>query len=148
MSSRTIVALVGALLVGMALGGLFNPGLVLWWLGLSIANSTAPAFPLGEVRAVYGGLFAVIGIFTMISAIDPAANRGRLVALGCCWLGLGGGRLLGAMVDGDPGLWGWAFIVLELGAGALVVTLALFAGERGTRDVPEAAAAAPPATAV
>ena len=148
MSSRTILAFVGAILVAMALGGLFNPGLIVWWIGFSIANPTAPAFSLGEVRAVYGGLFAVIGIFTMISAIDPAANRGQLVVLGCCWLGLGGGRLLGAMVDGDPGLWGWAFIVLELGAGALVVTLALFAGERGTRDLPEATAAAPPAAAV
>jgi hypothetical protein len=146
MSSRTIIALVGALLVGIALGGLFNPGFMLWWLGLAIANSTAPAFPLGEIRAVYGGLFGVIGIFTMISAIDPAANRGRLVALGCCWLGLGGGRVLGAMLDGDPGFWGWAFIVVELVAGALVVTLALFAGERTRREVVQPAA--PPAAAV
>jgi hypothetical protein len=148
MSSRTILAIVGAVLVAMGVGGLLNPGLILWWIGFQIATSSAPAYSLGEVRAVYGGLFAVIGIFTMISAIDPAANRGRLVALGCCWLGLGAGRLLGAMIDGDPGLWGWTFIVLELAAGALVVTLALFAGERGTRDLPEAAAAAPPAAAV
>ena len=146
MSSRTIVAAVGAFLVVMGLGALYNPGFIIWWIGLSIANSTASAFPLGEVRAVYGGLFGVIGIFTMISAIDPAANRGRLVALGCCWLGLGGGRLLGAMMDGDPGLWGWAFIVLELGAGALVVTTALFVGERSAGEV--ASAAAPPAPAV
>ena len=122
MARRLVVAAVGAFMVGNAIG-LVDPGFILRFVGLAIASDhSTPAYPLGEVRAVYGGLFAVVGVFTLLSAIDPAASRSRLVLLAWCWLGLGGGRLLGAVVDGDPGRRGWLFIAVELAAGALLLS--------------------------
>lgn len=71
----------------------------------------------------------MIGVFTLLSAIDPVASRGRLIVLGWCWLGLGGGRLLGGLLDGVPGLRGWAFIVGEFGAGMLVLACTFTASD-------------------
>src|SRR5438128_1026752 len=121
MSARTWIALLGAILTGIGIVGLLDPNFIVWWVGYAIANPTATAAVLGEVRAMYGGLLTVIGVFTMLSARDPAAHRGRLVALGCCWLGLAGGRALGAWLDGSPGVLGWGLLVLEIAAGAAVV---------------------------
>ena len=108
-------------MIGNAIG-LVDPEFILRYVGLAIADYSTAAYQLGEVRAVYGGLFAVVGIFTLLSAIDPAASRSRLVLLAWCWLGLGGGRLLGALVDGDPGRRGWFFIAVELAGGALLLS--------------------------
>jgi hypothetical protein len=73
-----MIAAMGAFMVGNAVG-LLDPALILGVTGLSIADPSAPAYQLGEIRAVYGGLFAVVGIFTLLSAIDPVASRSRLV---------------------------------------------------------------------
>ena len=136
MSARAWIALVGAILTGIGIVGLVDPSFIVWWFGYAIANPTTTAAVLGEVRAVYGGLFAVIGVFTMLSAIDPAAHRERLVALGCCWLGLAGGRALGAWLDGSPGVFGWGLLVLEVVAGGVVVGLALAASAPPAAIVP------------
>jgi hypothetical protein len=116
---RLVIAAVGAFMVGNAIG-LVNPTFILRFIGFSLSQPAA-AYQLGEVRAVYGGLFAVVGVFTLLSAIDPVASASRLVLLAWCWLGLGGGRLLGAVLDGDPGPRGWMFIAVELVAGALLL---------------------------
>src|SRR5262245_60100607 len=72
---RLVIALVGASLVGMAFSGLFQPDFIVRLIGFSPESTPGP-YQLAEVRAVYGGLFAVVGIFTMLSAVDPAAHRG------------------------------------------------------------------------
>ena len=133
MIRRVAIAVVGASMVGMAFG-LVKPDLLLSFIGFSISDPGVAGYQLGEVRAVYGGLFLVIGVFTLLSAIDPVANRPRLVVLGWCWLGLGGGRLVGVLVDGDPGLRGWAFIVGELGAGALVLACTMPTNDASRRQ--------------
>jgi hypothetical protein len=120
-------------MVGMAVG-LVNPGFILSFIGFSITDPAVAAYQLGEVRAVYGGLFGVIGIFTLLSAIDPVASRGRLVLLGWCWLGLAGGRFLGAVLDGSPGLRGWTFIAGELAAGILVLVCTSVANGASARS--------------
>jgi hypothetical protein len=115
------IGLVGASMLGMAALGLWRPGFYLGFIGYSITDPSRAAFQLGELRAIYGGLFGVIGTFTVLSAIDPLVHRGRLMAMGWCWLGIGAGRLLGVMVDGNPGLRGWGLLGIELGAGVLVL---------------------------
>lgn len=127
---RLVIALVGATLVGMSFSGLFQPGYIIGLIGFSPERAPGP-YQLAEVRAVYGGLFAVIGIFTMLSAVDPVAHRGRLVALGWCWLGLAGGRLLGAALDGPIGLQGWAFVLIEVVAGLAVLACTPSAAHTG-----------------
>ena len=120
MARRLIIAAIGAFMVSNAVG-LVNPSFTLRFHGFSVADPSSAAYLFGEVRAVYGGLFAVIGVFTLLSAIDPVASRSRLVLLAWCWLGPGGGRLLGVFLDGDPGLQGWLFITHELAIGALLL---------------------------
>ncbi len=136
MASRAVIAVVGASMVGIAAAGLVNPRFMLSFIGFSLGDPTSAAFQLGEVRAIYGGLFGVIGVSTLLSAIDPVANRGRLVTLGWCWLGIAGGRLLGARADGAPGLRGWALLTFELVAGGLVFACTLMARTNGRRAAP------------
>lgn len=133
---RIAVAVVGASMMGMALAGLLNPGFYLEFIGFSTADPGRVAYQLGEVRSVYGGLFAAIGVFTLLSGVDPVQSRSRLVVLGWCWLGLAGGRLLGAILDGDPGRRGWALLVFELAAGAIVLFDTPLRGTRGGRGSP------------
>lgn len=90
------------------------------FLGYAIDPSFAENFVRGEVRAAYGGVFTVIGIFTLLSAPTPALHRGRLLLLACLWLGLGGGRLISAFIDGSPGGFGWFAMSFELVVGAVL----------------------------
>jgi hypothetical protein len=121
MTGRPLIAAVGASMLGMALLGLTDPSFYLGFIGYSIADPAGTAFAMSEIRAIYGGLFAIIGAFTLLSAIDPLAHRSRLAVLAWCWLGIGGGRLLGVMLDGSPGPRGFGLLALELIAGALLL---------------------------
>jgi hypothetical protein len=69
---RLIIAAVGAFMLGNAVG----------LVGYSVTAQSATAYLLGEVRAVYGGLFVVIGVFTLLfrtivseRSFDGAARR-------------------------------------------------------------------------
>jgi hypothetical protein len=68
--------------------------------------------PLGDLRAEV----TLLARWTAreLAKDRSVASRSRLVVLAWCWLGLGGGRFLGAVVDGHPGLRGWVFIASEL----------------------------------
>jgi len=58
---------------------------------------------------------------TALAAINPAANRGRILFVGLLWLGACAGRVMGAFVDGSPGLFGWLSAAFELAAGLVLV---------------------------
>jgi hypothetical protein len=44
---------------------------------------------------------------------------------GLLWLGLCAGRLIGVSVDGNPGLFGWIYVVFEATFGSALVWSAL-----------------------
>jgi hypothetical protein len=131
MVSRWLVGLAGIVFLALGIMGLLNP---LWVMDF-VGYSTAGATPLirGEVRAVYGGLFAAMGLFTLVAAANPGGNRGGLLLVGLLWLGVCGGRLVGAYVDGDPGLPGWIAVGFELFFGLLLAVIALVAKPRAER---------------
>jgi hypothetical protein len=118
---RVVAGLVGAITLGLGLYGLVSPAGVLAFVGLAPAAPTAPALAYGEVRAVYGGLFAVLGAFTLWGAIDPPGKRAALLMAGLLWLGVCVGRLLGVSIDGNPGILGWLFVVGEAALGAALI---------------------------
>jgi hypothetical protein len=121
MNPAVITGVIGGATLLMGLGALAFPQFVMGrFLGYAIDPSFAANFVLGEVRAAYGGVFSVIGVFTLLSARAPALHRGRLLLLACFWLGLGGGRLVGAFVDGSPGAFGWFAVGFELVVGAVL----------------------------
>ncbi len=119
MNPRTITGVIGAATLIMGLTALAAPATIMpRFLGFAVDPSFSANFVYGEVRAAYGGVFSVIGVFTLLSAWQPAAHRGRLVLLACFWLGLGGGRLLSALIDGSPGNFGWFAMTFEFAVGA------------------------------
>ena len=132
-------------LIILVLGGaaLSSPGRVMGLLGYTFASQATSAATLGEVRATYGGLFVVMGLLTTLAAVNPVANRGRILFVGLLWLGACAGRVFGAWVDGNPGLFGWLSAAFELGVG-----LALVVVSQTVSDAPAASgpAANPAAT--
>jgi hypothetical protein len=121
MNSKTLVALVGAATLLLGLGGLFYPESVMRLVGYGYQSPPNPAGTLGEVRAVYGGMLVVAGVFTLLAMFEPRRYQGRLLLLGFLWIGAAAGRLFGVVVDGNPGLLGWGSVVLEIVAGGALL---------------------------
>lgn len=121
MNPRVITAVTGSIILILGLAGLFYPDRVMGVLGYSVLNSAQPAAVLGEVRATYGGLFVVMGVFTLLAVYDPSAQRSRLTLIGLLWLGACAGRILGTSIDGTPGLIGWLGVAFELLMGSSLV---------------------------
>lgn len=125
MNPRIVAGVLGAITVVMGLAGLASPERTLAFVGFAPLTPSQPALALCEARAVYGGLFTVLGAFTLWGAIDPAGKRSALLMAGLLWLGLCAGRSLGISVDGNPGLFGWIFVVCEGTFGIALVWSAL-----------------------
>jgi hypothetical protein len=143
MNARALVGVVGVVTLSLGLVGLFRPEWVMNFIGFAVASNAPATLVRGEVRAVYGGLMVAAGIFTLLAAPAPLANKGRLLLLATLWLGAGAGRLFGAFVDGNPGLFGWLSLVLELGGGGTLLYASLFASETAAPEAP-AGSEAPP----
>jgi Domain of unknown function (DUF4345) len=125
MNARTITAIVGALTVILGVTALVYPGLIMQKvLGFAVDPGATENFVRGEVRAAYGGMFTVVGVYTVLAAMDPYLHRGRILFLAMLWLGACGGRLFGAVADGSPGLFGWLSAAFELVVGLALVVAA------------------------
>lgn len=136
MNARVIVGVIGAITVLLGLGGLVYPEQVMRVAGYGYQSPPNVPGTLGEVRAVYGGMLIVAGLFTLLSAPDPRANQGRLVLLGLLWLGTGAGRVLGMFLDGNPGVAGWLFVVVELVVGGALVFVSQAPQKSGVTGAP------------
>jgi Domain of unknown function (DUF4345) len=121
MNPRPTAAIAGTIILLLGLAALVYPQRVIGFLGYAVMSPSDAAAVLGEVRATYGGLFAVMGLFTLIAAANPVANRSRLLFVGLLWLGACGGRLVGVFVDGNPGIFGWGALAFELVVGGALV---------------------------
>jgi hypothetical protein len=132
----TVVLVVGIITILLGLGGLFRPEWVMNFVGFAVASDAPATLVRGEIRAVYGGLMLAAGIFTVLAAPAPFANKGRLLLLATLWLSAGAGRLFGAFVDGNPGLFGWLFLVLELGGGGALLYASVLAPESAVPEAP------------
>jgi len=123
MNPRAVAGVLGAVTAAMGLAGLVSPDRAMAFVGFAPSTEANRLLALGEARAVYGGLFTVLGAFTLWGAIDPPGKRSILLMASLLWLGLCAGRLLGASIDGGPGLVGWAAVVWEgVFGGALLWT--------------------------
>lgn len=148
MNPRVWTTIAGLVMLIVGALALFYPEFVMAHvLGYAVHPSHTANFVRGEVRAVYGGLFVVAGTATVLAAMDPAANRARILFVGVLWLGACGGRLFGVFADGDPGIWGWFSVVFELVMGGALVAVAQTAATPAMRFQPQMAAAHPVASA-
>ena len=149
MNPRVVAIVAGVITTVFGLAGLFYPDRVMGMLGFAILNTANSAAVMGEVRATYGGLFVVLGGYTLLSATDPAAHRSRLMFIGLLWLGVCAGRLLGINVNGNPGLPGWGAAAFELIVGGSLVAASLTARPAAAvlpRPTPGLSVTTPPAT--
>lgn len=121
MNGRIVAGLVGVLIVATGLMGLFYPVQMMSMGGFSPASESMRAHASGEVRAIYGGVFTVLGAFTVFAASNPVLHRGMLTMIATVFFGILGGRLLGVSIDGNPGLFGWVGAGLEVAAGSLLL---------------------------
>jgi Domain of unknown function (DUF4345) len=138
MNSRTITGVIGAITLLFGIVGLFWPEVVMTRVvGFSVLPSFSANFARGEVRAVYGGLFTLLGIYTLLAATNPVAHGGRIFFLGLIWLSFLAGRMVGVVVDGSPGVTGWVSAAFELVVGGLLI----FAAQTARSSAP---ASAPP----
>ena len=125
MNPRVVAITTGVITTALGLAGLLYPDRVMGILGFAILNSANTAAVMGEIRATYGGLFVVLGAYTLFSALDPPAQRSRLMFIGLLWLGACAGRLLGVNINGNPGLPGWVAAAFELLMGGALVAASL-----------------------
>ena len=124
MNPRLTTTVIGVLTTIMGVLALTYPELVMRHvLGFAVDPAYPANFVRGEVRAAYGGIVTVIGIYTVMAAIDPATNRGRILMIGMIWLGACLGRLYGVVVDGTPGAWGWLSAAFEAVMGGMLIAV-------------------------
>ena len=151
MNPRVTAVVVGLIIVILGAAGLFYPERVMGLLGFAVLNPSDTAGVLGEVRATYGGIFLVMGVYAVLAAMDPAANRGRLLFIGLLWLGACAGRVFGVYADGNPGVPGWLFAAFELVMGGALVAASQSAPAPAARVAPPVTPAyheaSPPAAA-
>jgi hypothetical protein len=128
MNPRIVTLVIGIVSTVLGIGGLISPTLVMERVvGFAVDPAFSENFVRGEVRAVYGGMFTVVGVATLLAAMNVAQHRARILLIGCLWLGLCGGRLLGVVVEGSPGLLGWLSVAFELIIGGALVASATMA---------------------
>jgi drug/metabolite transporter superfamily protein YnfA len=127
MNPRVVAIVTGVITTVLGLTGLLYPDRVMGLLGFAILNTANSAAVMGEVRATYGGLFVVLGVYTLLASMEPSAHRSRLMFIGLLWLGACAGRLLGVDLNGNPGLPGWLAVAFELIIGGALVAASLTA---------------------
>ena len=128
MSPRILAGVLGAITIAMGMAALASPERTMAFVGFAALTPTEPVLALCETRAVYGGLFTVLGAFTLWGAFDPTGRRSVLFMAALLWLGLCAGRAFGISVDGSPGIMGWVALVWEGGFGLALLWAALSKG--------------------
>jgi hypothetical protein len=124
MNPRVTTSVIGVLTTVMGMFALIYPTMVMQQVtGYAVDPGFSANFVLGEVRAAYGGVFTVLGIYTILAAMDPATNRGRILMIGLIWVGACLGRLYGVVIEGSPGWWGWLSALFEAVIGGMLVAV-------------------------
>jgi hypothetical protein len=93
----------------------FRPDFLAGIAGVSASTATGVI----ELRAMYGGLQAAIGVLAGLAFVRPSLRRAALVALLCAYAGLGLPRLAATLAAGEVSAYTASALVLELGAATL-----------------------------
>lgn len=89
---------------------LFNPGFLTEAAGVSATSATGTT----ELRAMYGGLQAAVGLFAGAALVRPDLVRAALTMLLFLTAGLGGARITGVLLDGGPSAYTVCAVAFEL----------------------------------
>jgi hypothetical protein len=127
MNGRVVTAIIGIITLLFGIVGLVYPDRVLFWVGLDLLSTNRQA-GLVEARAIYGGLFLVLGVFTLWASMSPRAHRGELLLIAFLWLGAFAGRMVGVSIEGSPGLLNTLVAIFELIVGGLLLAAPYLGG--------------------
>lgn len=114
MNARLTAIVLGLIVVAFGIGALLFPERVMDYAGFT-ASTARQSQATAETRALYGGLFVVLGGWILYAA--ARGSKQLLVLAGTLFLGAAGGRLGGAYVAGSPGVWGWIGAIVEVAMG-------------------------------
>jgi hypothetical protein len=126
--SRTRVFLVASALVWLPYGlfCLARPDFLREAAGVAVESATGRT----EVRAMYGGLQAALGILVVLGVADRRRERGVLTVLAVLCAGLFSARLIGVLIDGGFSSYTASGLVFE--GGSTLAALALLGGRPGS----------------
>ena len=109
MGAKIFLGLNALIFVGYGLVCLASPSVVAEQTGMQLATGVAAA----EVRAMYGGLQIAVGLLALAGLVRPALQPAVLLALVFLFFGLASGRLIGILVEPDPGAYNLTAVVFE-----------------------------------
>ena len=127
MAAKIFLGLNALIFVGYGLMCLASPAVVADQTGIQLATGVAST----EVRAMYGGLQTAVGLLALAGAMRPALQPSVLFTLMFLFFGLASGRIIGILVDPDPGSYNFTAAAFETSFGAISAALLARTMDRG-----------------
>lgn len=118
-ATRNLLLVLGAIFLPYGIYCFFAPGFLAGAAGVAATSATGTT----EIRAMYGGLQAALGVLLLAAAFDARLTLAGLAAVAFVLPGLASARLLGALVDGGVDSYTIAALVFEIGSSAVAVPL-------------------------
>lgn len=113
-----LVIATAVLYFGIGLLALMAPAVMASFVGHDAVSRDAA----NEVRGMYGGLsLAIAGV--LVATLNTPSGPAVQMMMGVMLLGLMGGRVLSALIDGPPSRRMWSYAVLEIAFGVPLVWL-------------------------
>jgi len=127
MASRWFLGLSAAVWLPYGLFCLIQPSFLQGAAGVVATSATGTA----ELRAMYGGLQAAIGVLCVLGCVSESWRRHAVVCLGVLAAGLGLGRLAALAVAGGVSTYSLSVLLFEFATASVALAL--------TRREPESA---------
>jgi hypothetical protein len=106
---RAFLVLVALNFVGVGGYNLLFPAQGMAGFELSLGSPSS----LNEIRANYGGMHLLLGLFFLSGALRAEARRSALLLAAIFTGGLVGGRIVSLVLDGSPNGFVWRLLALE-----------------------------------
>lgn len=116
-TSVTLLAISALLFIAIGIAHLLDPAGAIAPTGIEISSVSGH----NEVRANYGGMILLLGLYFLAGALRPPLRAQTLLVLALFCTGLVLGRSVSLVVDGDPGLMMNSFLALEVVGAALAM---------------------------
>lgn len=121
MAAKILLLLSGLVFAGVGFISLVSPQTGVDPLGLQLVTINS----LNEIRANYGGMHLLLGLFMLGAAVRDIWQRQALLIIALFTGGLVLGRVTSIVVDGTPDAMIWSFLLIEavgcLWASALLI---------------------------
>ena len=117
--ARVFLLLAGLIWFAYGIDMLIAPETLAVTAGLRATNTTGTI----ELRAMYGGLEAAVGVLALVGSFMPGLRRAGLAALAFACTGMATGRLGSALLAGEFSRYTLQGLTLEIFLAALAIWL-------------------------